>query len=229
MTLTRPKTLLGAALMACWMTAAWAGSDPTPTVPVPKAVSTVKAPDSGPAKMAPKVRNRKTPPPTPTPNPNLAPPDVKVRKGTDDGSLPALAPATLPNIKFPDHVTPTPTPEPGLIPKDPTAAALFSVFLPGLGHAYCKEPLKGVFFAAAFGISLYLSIDNFRLESEPNSDERVARNETAGSLYGLAALAAYGFSVQDAYNSARRYNRRHYLSVSFEPSPYPQVAMKVSF
>ncbi len=168
------------------------------------------------------------PTPSPTPNPNLAPPEIKARRGADD-VLPAIAPVLLPNIAFPERVTPSPTPVPGMVPKDPTAAAIFSAFIPGLGHAYCKEPLKGVFFAAAFGISLYLSLDNFRLETVPNSDERVARNETAGSLYGLATLAAYGFSIQDAYNSARRHNRRYHLDVALDPGSHPRVAFKVSF
>jgi hypothetical protein len=211
MRLDLKSLLLGAAIVALASPCARAADDPVPTPGSSRAV-------------APAKPSKRAPVPTPTPNPKLVPPDVKMRD-----VLPSIAPATLPDIKFPERVTPSPTPDPGVMPKDPTAAALFSAFVPGLGHVYAKEPLKGVFFAAAFGLSLYLSVDNFRLESEPNSDERVARNETAGSLYGLAALAAYGFSIQDAYNSARRHNRRHHLSVAFEPVPHPRVAFAVRF
>jgi len=154
----------------------------------------------------------------PATNPNLAPPNVKRGKSAE-GLEPQFTPEAMPNIKFPEQVGPTPTPEPGVLPKDPTAAALFSVIVPGLGHVYSGEPLKGIFFAGAFGLTLWQSLENFKLEDEPGSDERVAKNETAGSLYGLAALAAYGFSVQDAFNSAKRFNRRHYLSVSFTVNP----------
>ncbi len=164
----------------------------------------------------------------PATNPNLAPPNVKRGKSAE-GLEPQFTPEAMPNIKFPEQVGPTPTPEPGVLPKDPTAAALFSVIVPGLGHVYSGEPLKGIFFAGAFGLTLWQSLENFKLEDEPGSDERVAKNETAGSLYGLAALAAYGFSVQDAFNSAKRFNRRHYLSVSFTVNPQPSATLRYSF
>lgn len=198
-----------------WMAALWLMGA---AIPLSAADSVVEKKDS---------RAARTPTPQVTPNPKLAPPVVK--PGHDNLSFPVMAPATLPNVKFPDRVEPTPTPVPGRVPKDPTAAAIFSALVPGLGHVYGREPLKGIFFAAAFGVSTYLSVDNFRLVKEPNSDERVARNETAGSLYGLAALAAYGFSIQDAYNSARRYNRRQHFGVTLAPVPRPMAMVRMTF
>ena len=165
----------------------------------------------------------------PTPNPDLEPPKVKPRKGYEEEFLPAVRPATLPDVRFPDKVEATPTPMPGSVPRDPTAAALMSAVVPGLGHVYCGEPVRGLFFSAAFGISLYLALDNLRLEPETGSDQRVARNETAGSLYGLAALAAYGFGMQDAAGSARRYNRRNHLNLSVSAAPYPHAVVAYAF
>jgi hypothetical protein len=176
---------------------------------------------------------RMTPTPTiePTPNPNLAPPKIKPvkAKNIEADYLPATEPVVLPNISFPEKVEPTPTPEPGMIPKDPLAAALLSAMVPGAGHAYSGEPLRGLFFAAAFGVSLYLTLDNLRLVDEANTDQRVARNETAGSLYGLATLAAYGFGIQDASSGARRYNRRHHLRFGFTVRPQPGAALALAF
>src|SRR5437879_401711 len=40
-------------------------------------------------------------------------------------------------------LSPTPTPEPGIGPVNPTAAALFSVIIPGSGHVYAGDPVKG--------------------------------------------------------------------------------------
>jgi len=175
------------------------------------------------------VVTMRTPTPEPTPNPNLVPPEIQRPKTIEANVLPAITPVTLPNIKFPERVGSAPSPDPGLVPKDPSAAALFSAIVPGLGHLYGGESIRGLFFTAAFGISLYLSIDNFKLQQVPNSDERVSHNETAGSIYGLAALAVYGFSIQDAYSSAHRYNRLHHLNVSFSVSPRPAAGLKYSF
>jgi hypothetical protein len=55
----------------------------------------------------------------------------------------------------------TPTPVPGKTPKSPTTAGLLSAVLPGSGHVYAGQPLRGLFFAGAFGLTLWQSLENF--------------------------------------------------------------------
>ena len=69
-------------------------------------------------------------------------------------------PVVAPMVQIP---TPTPTPLPGLSPKNPTEAALFSVFLPGSGQVYAGDPIKGIVFASLFGIGLWQTLDNLQL------------------------------------------------------------------
>lgn len=129
--------------------------------------------------------------------------------------VPTPTPRLLPKVEFAE-LTPTPTPRPGVSPKSPSRAAVMSMVLPGSGHAYVGEPLKGLLFAGVFGVSVWQSLENFELVNAADGEVE-SRNETAGSLYGLAALAAYGFGIQDAYNGAKRYNRRHHFQVTFLP------------
>ena len=147
---------------------------------------------------------------TPTPP---APPLVEVSQEPDQFQTATPTPVLAPAVKVP---TPTPTPEPGFSPKDPSTAALFSVVLPGAGQFYNDEPLKGLVFATLFGLGLWQTLNNLQLVSDASSGATcVAKNETAGNLFGLATLAAYGFGIQDAYNSATGYNRSHNLTLSF--------------
>jgi len=126
-------------------------------------------------------------------------------------------PVIAPAVEVP---TPTPTPEPGLRPKNPTQAALFSVVIPGSGQVYAEDPVKCIVFAALFGVGLWQTINHFELVPEaPNSTNLVARNETLGNLFGLGTLAAYGFGIQDAYNTASSYNKSHHLTVEFGITP----------
>lgn len=130
-----------------------------------------------------------------------------------------------PEVQIP---SPTPTPQPGLRALNPTEAALFSVFVPGAGQVYAGDPAKGLVFATLFGIGLWQTLDNLQLVHD-NSGNLVAKNETAGNLFGLATLAAYGFGIQDAYNTAANYNKRHYLTLNLGIAPYPSATLAYLF
>src|ERR1039458_6609005 len=106
------------------------------------------------------------------------------------------------------------------MPKNPTHAALFSVVLPGSGQVYAGDPLKGLAFATLFGIGLWQTIDNLQLVNDGNGN-LVSKNETAGNLFGLGTLAAYGFGIQDAFNTAANYNKQHHLTLGFGIYPRP--------
>jgi TM2 domain-containing membrane protein YozV len=168
---------------------------------------------------APQFWNNPNATPTPPPPPELQPIEepAQYRAATP-------TPVTAPAVGIP---TPTPTPRPGLHAKNPTEAALFSVFVPGSGEVYAGDPVKGIVFAALFGLGLWQTIDNFQLVN--SSGSLVAKNETAGNLFGLATLAAYGFGIQDAYNTADRYNKRNYLTLRFDLAPIPNARLAYVF
>jgi hypothetical protein len=100
-----------------------------------------------------------------------------------------------------------------------------SAVIPGSGHVYAGEPLKGLFFAGAFGVALWLSIENF----QKLGGQYRTKDATAGQLYGLAAIVAYGFGVQDAYDSAYRYNRLYHLKLSMGSSRGAGIMLVRSF
>jgi hypothetical protein len=163
---------------------------------------------------------------TPTPTP-LAPPVIEEVKQPDEYLTQTPTPVLAPHI---DVATPTPTPLPGLKPKNPTQAAIFSAILPGSGQVYDEDPLRGVAFAALFGVGLWQTLDNFSLHPEsPGSTSTVAKNEDLGNLFGLATLAVYGFGVMDAYNGAVGYNNRNHLSLSLGLRPIPNASLAFRF
>jgi len=158
---------------------------------------------------------------TPTPS---APAPPQVAPLPADESNPEVAPTAVEAPTLPEPAE-APTPFPGKSPKRPTTAGLMSAVIPGSGHVYTGEPLKGLFFAGAFGVVLWLSIENF----QKLQGQYKAKDATAGQLYGLAAIVAYGFGVQDAYDSANRYNRRFHLKLSMGPSRGPGIMIVSSF
>src|SRR5258708_11582917 len=143
---------------------------------------------------APQFWNIKNATPTPPQPPDISAVEQPVAFLTATPT-PVMAPKLQP-------LSPTPTPQPGLRAKNPTQAALFSVIIPGSGHVYAGDPLKGVVFAPLFGIGLWHTINNLQLVRDSSGNVISAKNETAGNLFGLGTLAAYGFGIQDAYNTA---------------------------
>ncbi len=154
--------------------------------------------------------------PTPIPPPRLAP--LPVEKEGVATPTPVVAPS-IPEIEN------VPEPVEGKSAKRPRTAGWMSAVLPGSGHVYAGEPIKGLFFAGAFGLTLWQSVDNLQ-KLQPDYREK---NATAGQIYGLAALVTYGFCVQDAFDSARRYNRRYHLKWTLEPKAGPYVRVALSF
>jgi TM2 domain-containing membrane protein YozV len=159
---------------------------------------------------------------TPTP---LAPPEIQEWGNTVDVVKPTETPVSAPMVQI---ATPTPTPLPGLSPKNPTQAALFSVVIPGSGQVYAGDPIKGIVFASLFGIGLWQTLDNLQLVYDSSGD-LVAKNETAGNLFGLATLAVYGFGIQDAYNTAASYNKKNYLTFHLGITPRPNANLAYMF
>lgn len=163
--------------------------------------------------------------PNATPTPVPAPEIQNWGQITETDNQPTPTPVLAPKVEFP---TPTPTPRPGLSPKDPTAAALFSVVVPGAGHFYAGDPLKGIVFASLFGVGLWQTLDNLQLV-RTSAGDLVAKDETAGNLFGLATLAAYGFGIQDAMNTASDYNKQNHLTVSLGLEPFPNATLAYRF
>ena len=171
---------------------------------------------------------------TPTP---LPPPDIE--QSAEPASVQTITPTPVmaPAVQV---APPTPTPRPGLTPKNPTQAALFSAIIPGAGEVYAGDPLKGVAFAALFGLGLWQTLDNLQLVPDVSgsiaqtltNNQNVsvrAKNETAGNLFGLATLAVYGFGIQDAFNSAATYNKDNYLTLHFGIEPHPNASLAYRF
>jgi hypothetical protein len=159
---------------------------------------------------------------TPTPVP---PPQIQEWGQMSEDLQPTATPVLAPKVQI---ATPTPTPVPGISPLNPTQAALFSVVLPGSGHVYAGDPLKGILFASLFGVGLWQTLDNLQLVHNSSGD-LVAKNETAGNLFGLATLAAYGFGIQDALNTAVNYNKRNNLTLSLGLNPEPNASLAFNF
>ncbi|MCK4667197.1 hypothetical protein KAU33_10635 [Candidatus Dependentiae bacterium] len=118
--------------------------------------------------------------------------------------------------------------------KDPNTAAMYSLFLPGLGQFYCEEPGKGMMFLISEGIFIGLAAYNWSMADyydrkgdlyyyfydeftgDYMSDEMayhysdVHHNRYQNWLY--VGIAIHILDVIDARNSAKEYNRRHKLS-----------------
>ncbi len=163
---------------------------------------------------------------TPTPVP---PPPVEQTEEPPAVQTATPTPVEVKPVSFP---TATPTPLPGMHSKDSTTAALFSTVVPGLGQVYDEDPLRGVAFAALFGVGLWQTLYNLQLVPGNNAatgDNTVVRNEDAGELIGLATLAVYGFGIQDAANGANNYNRRNNLSLTFQINPRSGAQLALRF
>src|SRR5665213_426383 len=149
--------------------------------------------------------------PTPIPAPSVDTSNVPIAYLTASPT-----PVIAPRIKA---VSPTPTPRPGLKRENPTAAALLSVEVPGLGQVYAGDPLKGVVIAALFGVGLWQTIDNLSLQSASSGTLSTVKDENLGSVEGLVTLAIYGYQIQDASDMATQYNKKNYLTFNLGISP----------
>lgn len=94
-------------------------------------------------------------------------------------------------------------------PKDPQAALVFSLLVPGLGHIYSESYLKGLFFFAAFGGSVAAIANNGRMVPDPSSsDGTVFRNAEGLNMAVGVATVIYAFAAYDARGRAKAYNRK---------------------
>jgi hypothetical protein len=168
--------------------------------------------------------------PTETPTPLHAPvPQVMEDSSLEPKTTPS-APVTAPLIGV---ATPTPTPSLGVQKLDPTLAAVLSAVVPGSGHVYAGDPLKGLAFATVFGLGLWQTMENLQLVPDPSDItppiSTISKDETAGNLFGLVTLAAYGFGIQDAFSTAVEHNRRNHLSMRLEVMPGPALRLSCLF
>lgn len=169
--------------------------------------------------------------PSETPTPLPAPP-VQTNEAPAEYDTATPTPVVAPVVEIP---SPTPTPMPGLRAKNPTHAALFSVFVPGSGQVYAGDPVKGIVFAALFGVGLWQTLDNLSLVPDSGgnnlgtNNSLVAKNETLGNLFGLGTLAVYGFGIQDAFNTAVSYNKTNHLTLSLGIYPRASVLLAYRF
>ena len=179
---------------------------------------------------------------TPTP---VQPPDIDTASKLPESYQTATpTPLVVPTIQV---QMPTPTPRAGLKPVDPTTAAIFSAVIPGSGQVYAGDPAKGLVLATLFGLGLWQTIDKLSLVPSSTSSLTqqnnqtssalyqsqsgllVAKDETLGSLFGLATLVVYGFEIQDASDTASHYNKVNYLSFNMGLSPEPNVRLAYQF
>jgi hypothetical protein len=161
-----------------------------------------------------------------TPTPPDAP-NVNTEKVPSAYLTASPTPVVAPAIRA---VAPTPTPRPGLKPIDPTAAALMSVVVPGSGEVYAGDPLKGLAVAALFGVGLWQTLDKLSLVPDPNNvGQLMSKDENLGELLGLATLVVYGYQIQDASDTAVRYNKTNYLTFNMGISPKPNVRLAYMF
>ena len=161
-----------------------------------------------------------------TPTPPEAP-NVSTEKVPSAYLTASPTPVVAPAI---EAVAPTPTPRPGLKSIDPTAAALMSVVVPGSGEVYAGDPLKGLVIAALFGAGLWQTLNQLSLVPDPNNVGHVmSKDENLGSVFGLATLIVYGYQIQDASDTATRYNKKNYLTFNMGISPGPNVRLAYMF
>ncbi len=89
--------------------------------------------------------------------------------------------------------------------KDPTAASLMSVFVPGSGHVYAGETWTGI---GVFGLTVggpLVGVATTDFDGVIFSDENV--NWTPLYLGMSVGFAAWLYGILDADNAARQYNQ----------------------
>jgi len=93
--------------------------------------------------------------------------------------------------------------------KSPTAAAVFSMVLPGAGKIYTQNYGDGITSLIVTGLFSFLSYDNFR-----------AKHNTRGWIFtGLTAFF-YSGNIYGSYISARNYNREKEEELNSEYESY---------
>jgi hypothetical protein len=107
--------------------------------------------------------------------------------------------------------------------KDPRLACLLSLILPGSGHIYLKEDLKGVTFCLLTGIGyassayyLYLAL----YSDDLSQTEQKSKLIISGLLFVVAAII-HVVGIVEAYNDAIEINeKKFYYGGNRSESPY---------
>ena len=117
------------------------------------------------------------------------------------------------NLGWISEATHTPPPAPlKPEPKDPAAAFLISLVIPGMGQLYCGERGRGIRTLALFGLCVALVV---WLSSSLSGS-----NEYASVAWGIAfraGLALYAFAFVDAYFTAREKSEGVYALYAYNP------------
>lgn len=94
-------------------------------------------------------------------------------------------------------------------PKDPQAALVFSLLVPGLGHIYSESYLRGLFFFATFGGAVAAISNNGRRVPDPSNPDGSKFRHAEGLNFAVGvATVIYAFVAYDARGRAKAYNRK---------------------
>jgi tetratricopeptide (TPR) repeat protein len=114
----------------------------------------------------------------------------------------------LRTFEVPDEETPA-------LPKNPMLALALSAVLPGVGQIYNEQWLKGILFCLGTLLPLgsFLQLYGKTVTHSLNAPIPSASEPSLGqllltALVGLIALAMWTWSLWDAYQTARRFQRR---------------------
>ncbi len=97
-------------------------------------------------------------------------------------------------------------------PKDPSAAMIFSLLAPGLGHIYTDNYYWAAGIIPLFMVSTYLALENLQLITVTDSlgqQMREYKDEHTGMAAATVSLLLYFYSAQDAHSKAKSFNRRN--------------------
>ncbi len=136
-------------------------------------------------------------------------------------------------------------------PKDPALAEVLSTVFPGMGQIYASSPGKGMLFLfaeATLFIAAMIQIDRavyyddfadrYELFYDEYTDEyltyeqgysRARGHRMLGAGLLLASAGVHLWNIQDAVQTAQRYNRSRRLSFEIRTVPETQLACRIRF
>jgi hypothetical protein len=100
-----------------------------------------------------------------------------------------------------------------IVRKDPSAATMYSFFLPGSGHMYAGERGKGVGMLALSVTGVVLAVNSLSCASDPSCESTTGKM-TLGAAGMLAFFGSWIYGIMDAGDAARRFNTRNGLGVA---------------
>ena len=100
-----------------------------------------------------------------------------------------------------------------IVKRDPSAATMYSFFLPGSGHMYAGERAKGGGLLALSVTGAVLAANSLSCAADSSCESTPAKM-TLGAAGMLAFFGSWIYGVIDAGDAARRFNDRHGLAAS---------------